>query len=73
VNLQKGSLEHIVARANYFKGLVMKTTDPVYWEAEQLIEAKNALAAARDHGKGHIYQTALAMIESAVHKASIST
>ncbi|MFA6414617.1 MAG: hypothetical protein WC217_00910 [Candidatus Paceibacterota bacterium] len=50
----------------------MKTTDPVYWEPERLIEARAALSAARDRGKGRIFETALAMVESAVHKASIN-
>lgn len=59
--------EHMLDRANYFKGLVTKTTDPVEWEKEKLLEAKEALHAAQHH---RAFENALAMIESAVHKAS---
>ena len=31
--------EHTLERAEYFSGLVSKTTDPVYWPAEKILAA----------------------------------
>ncbi len=69
--MQRGSKEHILARAEYFKGLVTKTTDPVHWNQEDILAAEAALTkAAEDVLYRRQYIDALAMIESAKHKAS---
>ena len=69
MNLQKGSLDHVLARADYFNGLVQKTTDPVHWSREDLLR-KVALVAAAETRYKPKYANAIAMIEAAQHKAS---
>jgi hypothetical protein len=64
MGVQRDSPEHILARAEFFKGLITKTTDPVHWEEKKLREAKDALARAREL-EFRRYETAYAMIENA--------
>ena len=66
-----GSEEHTLARADYFAGLLQKTSDPVYWEGAKLHAAREALQRVRDTAHAHRYQTPIAILESALHKASI--
>ena len=65
-----GTKEHAFARADYFNGLVKKTTDPVYWEQEKLEAAKAALDAVAGYDVRGAFTTARAMVEAAMHKAS---
>ncbi|MHB0865699.1 MAG: hypothetical protein ACYC1Y_02255 [Minisyncoccota bacterium] len=56
------------AKAYYFECLLEKTTDPVYWPEEKLLEAKKALTAAKE--KGHRCEKAMSLLTSAIAKAS---
>jgi hypothetical protein len=68
--LKRSSEEHILGRADYYKGLVTKTTDPVHWSKEDLLEAETALGAVTREEHRKRYENARAMVESACHKAS---
>lgn len=61
--------EHVLARADYFRGRATKTSDPVYWDECDILEALTALAAVGDRFRRK-YENALAAIEAALHKAS---
>jgi len=66
--MQKGSTEHMLARAEYYSGLLTKTTDPVSWPPQRLTEAAHALRPALELGHRR-YVNALAAAESALLKS----
>ncbi len=68
---QQEDVRSILAqRAYYFECLLKRTNDPVCWTAEKLLEAKQVLHAARD--RGYECSGTLALLASAIHKASYS-
>ncbi|MDD3531507.1 MAG: hypothetical protein PHV99_02890 [Candidatus Pacebacteria bacterium] len=65
--MEPGSLAHTLARAEYFLGLLTKTTDPVFWEVKKIEEALAAVAlAAEKHSR---YKNALAAAQAAFLKS----
>ncbi len=68
MQMQKGSKDHVLARADYFKGLVSKTTDPVYWPEEKIREAIVVLLVAETLDPRR-YEAPLAMAQIAMYKA----
>jgi len=72
MNMERGSLDHALKRADYYKGLLTKTTDPVFWDG---MEGKKVLEEAfivLDHlvKAGHRrYLNALSAADAALDKA----
>ncbi|MBI2025718.1 hypothetical protein HYT04_02955 [Candidatus Kaiserbacteria bacterium] len=67
--MRNDSEEHVLARANYYKGLVTKTTDPVYWPEEKLRQAIVILLVAAKLEPQN-YESALFAAQVACHKVA---
>ena len=64
MRVKKEEAEHALARAEFYRGLVLKTTDPVFWESHRVHEAEMALVAVVVLGHRR-YEDALAAAQSA--------
>jgi hypothetical protein len=67
--MTRDSKEHILARADYYAGLVTKTTDPVRWSVEKVLEALEALKLAHQI-QPRRYANSFAMAEHALAKVT---
>jgi len=63
-----GSLEHTLNRADYYRGLLTKTTDPVYWDDKNINDAIAALRPVVERGHRR-YENAFAAAQAALLKS----